>query len=163
MARNDDRPVIFALSNPTSKSECAPQDVATATKGRALVATGSPFAPFEYDGKAFVTSQCNNMFIFPGIGLGALVSKSAKITTRMFLQASKALSRLVTEEQRGKNMLLPALTDIRDVSARVAKAVAIEARDSGLGRLLSDDEYERVIRKAQWEPHYYPFKPKNGK
>ncbi len=163
MAKNEDRPVIFALSNPTSKTECTPQEVAAASKGRALVATGSPFEPFEYEGKAFVTSQCNNMFIFPGIGLGALVSKSAKITTKMFLQASKALSGIVTEEQRSRNMLLPALTDIRDVSARVAKAVAIEARDSGLGRLLSDDEYERVIRKAQWQPHYYPFKPKNGR
>jgi malate dehydrogenase (oxaloacetate-decarboxylating) len=163
MAKNDDRPVVFALSNPTSKAECTPQEVATATKGRALVATGSPFAPFEHEGKTFVTSQCNNMFIFPGVGLGALVSKSAKITTRMFLKASKALSELVTEEQRNQNMLLPALTEIRDVSARVAKAVAIEARDSGLGRLLSDDEYERVIRKAQWQPHYYPFKPKNGR
>ena len=163
MAKNDDRPVIFALSNPTSKTECTPQEVARATRGRALGATGSPFAPFDHEGKTHVTSQCNNMFIFPGIGLGALVSKSAKITTKMFLQASKALSGLVTEEQRSRHMLLPALTDIRDVSALVAKAVAMEARDSGLGRILSDEEYERVIRKAQWEPHYYPFKPRNGR
>jgi malate dehydrogenase (oxaloacetate-decarboxylating) len=127
------------------------------------VATGSPFAPFEYAGKAYVTSQCNNMFIFPGIGLGALVSKAARITTKMFLQASKAVSGIVTEEQRSRNMLLPELADIRDVSARVAKAVAIEARESGLGRILSDDEFERVIRKAQWQPHYYPFKPKSSR
>jgi malate dehydrogenase (oxaloacetate-decarboxylating) len=162
MGKNDARPVVFALSNPTSKSECAPQEVAMATNGKALVATGSPFAPFAHEGKEFVTSQCNNMFIFPGIGLGALVSKSPKVTTKMFLKASIALSGLVTEEQRSRNMLLPALTDIRDVSARVAKAVAIEARDSGLGRLLSDDEYERVIRKAQWEPQYYTYKPKTN-
>jgi malate dehydrogenase (oxaloacetate-decarboxylating) len=160
MGKNSTTPVVFALSNPTSKTECTPQEAAAATQGRALVATGSPFAPFEFNGKTFATSQCNNMFIFPGIGLGALISKSAKITVKMFLKASKALSELVTEEQRNRNMLLPALTDIRDVAARVAKAVAIEARDSGLGRLLSDDEYERLIRKAQWEPHYYPYKPK---
>jgi malate dehydrogenase (oxaloacetate-decarboxylating) len=160
MGKNSTTPVVFALSNPTSKTECTPQEAAAATQGRALVATGSPFAPFEFNGKTFVTSQCNNMFIFPGIGLGALISKSAKVTVKMFLKASKALSELVTEEQRNQNMLLPALTDIRDVAARVAKAVAIEARDSGLGRLLSDDEYERLIRKAQWEPHYYPYKPK---
>jgi malate dehydrogenase (oxaloacetate-decarboxylating) len=160
MGKNSVTPVVFALSNPTSKTECTPQEAAAATQGRALVATGSPFAPFEFNGKTFVTSQCNNMFIFPGIGLGALISKSAKVTVKMFLKASKALSELVTEEQRNQNMLLPALTDIRDVAARVAKAVAIEARDSGLGRLLSDDEYERLIRKAQWEPHYYPYKPK---
>jgi malate dehydrogenase (oxaloacetate-decarboxylating) len=162
MAANDDRPVIFALSNPTSKTECTPEEVAEATNGRGLVATGSPFAPFEFNKQPFVTSQCNNMFIFPGVGLGGLVSKSAKITTKMFLKASKALSDLVTEEQRKQNMLLPDLNDIRNVSYRVALAVAIEARDSGLGRLLSDEEYAHVIKKAQWEPHYYPYRPHDG-
>ena len=162
MAKNDERPIIFALSNPTSKSECTAEEVAIATKGKGLVATGSPFTPFMYEGKEFVTSQCNNMFIFPGVGLGALVSKASKITTKMFLQASKALSEFVTDEQRAKNMLLPDLTNIRKVSAHVAKAVAIEARESGLGRILSDDELARVIEKAQWEPHYYPYKPKEG-
>lgn len=161
MAKNNERPVIFALSNPTSKSECTPEEVATATNGRGLVATGSPFAPFNYGGKEFVVSQCNNMFIFPGVGLGALVSKASKITTKMFLKASKALSTIVSEEQRSKNMLLPQLQDIRTVSLHVAKAVAIEARESGLGRLLSDEEIERTIKKAQWDPHYYPYKPKS--
>jgi malate dehydrogenase (oxaloacetate-decarboxylating) len=80
----------------------------------------------------------------------------------MFLKASKALSDLVTEEQRKQNMLLPDLNDIRNVSYRVALAVAIEARDSGLGRLLSDEEYAHVIKKAQWEPHYYPYRPHDG-
>ena len=163
MAKNDDRPIVFALSNPTSKSECTPQEVVTATKGRGLIAMGSPFEPCEYEGRTFVTSQCNNMFIFPGMGLGALVSKTSKITTKMFLVASKALSGLVTEEQRKLNMLLPQLTDIRGVSAWVAMAVAIEARESGLGRLLSDEELDRMIRKAQWEPHYYHYKPKDNR
>jgi malate dehydrogenase (oxaloacetate-decarboxylating) len=162
MAKNNDRPIIFALSNPTSKSECTAEEVAIATKGKGLVATGSPFPPFNYEGKAFTTSQCNNMFIFPGIGLGALVSKATKITTKMFLAASKALSAFVTPEQLAKNMLLPQLTDIRKVSLHVAKAVAVEARESGLGRRLSDDELGRVIEKAQWEPHYYHYKPKQG-
>ena len=164
MAKNDDRPIIFALSNPTSKVECTAEEVAVATKGRGLIATGSPFAPFTFEGKNFITSQCNNMFVFPGLGLGALVAKASKITTRMFLQASKALSALVSQDQRNHNMLLPELTDIRSVSRYISKAVAIEARDSGLGRLLSDDEFERIIKKAQWEPHYYPFRPTtNGK
>jgi malate dehydrogenase (oxaloacetate-decarboxylating) len=162
MAKNDDRPIIFALSNPTSKAECTAQEVASATKGKGLVATGSPFAPFEYEGKKFVTSQCNNMFIFPGLGLGALVAKASKITTRMFLQASRALSTIVTQEQRNQNMLLPDLKNIRSVSFQIAKAVAIEARESGLGRLLGDDEFERIIKKAQWEPHYYPFRPRRN-
>jgi malate dehydrogenase (oxaloacetate-decarboxylating) len=164
MSKNDDRPIIFALSNPTSKAECTAEEVAAATKGKGFVATGSPFASFMYEGKKFVTSQCNNMFVFPGLGLGALVAKASKITTQMFLQASKALSGLVTEEQRNQNMLLPELKDIRKVSLQIAKAVAIEARESGLGRLLSDEEFERIIKKAQWEPHYYPFRPaSNGK
>lgn len=149
MARNDEQPVIFALSNPTSKSECTPDDVNAATNGRALLATGSPF-----DG----VSQCNNMFIFPGIGLGALVSDAAKITPGMFLRASKALSGMVRAKQRAKNLLLPDVGDVREVSFQVARAVALEARDSGLGRLLADEEYDRVIRSAQWEPHYYPFR-----
>lgn len=106
-----------------------------------------------------MTSQCNNMFIFPGIGLGALVSRSTRITPKMFLKASRALSTLVSDESRSQNRLLPDLQDIREVSVHVAKAVALEARDSGLGRLLSDDELEQLIRKAQWEPRYYPFRP----
>jgi malate dehydrogenase (oxaloacetate-decarboxylating) len=145
MGRNHERPVILALSNPTSKSECTADEVRKATNGRALIATGSPFPG---------TSQCNNMFVFPGVGLGALVSNATKVTANMFLAASKALSAQVQRE----NMLLPDLDNIRAVSAAVAKAVACEARDSGLGWLLSDDEYERVIAKAQWQPHYYRFR-----
>jgi malate dehydrogenase (oxaloacetate-decarboxylating) len=160
MAKNTEHPIIFALSNPTSKSECTPEEVAKATKGMGIVATGSPFGPIEYDGKELITSQCNNMLVFPGMGLGALVSRAAKVTSKMFLSASRALSALVTPEQRSKNMLLPSLKDIRSVSSHIAKAVAIEARDSGIGRLLSDEEYERVIKKAQWEPHYYHYRPK---
>jgi malate dehydrogenase (oxaloacetate-decarboxylating) len=162
MASNDERPIIFALSNPTSKTECTPEEVATATNGRGMVATGSPFPEFEYNGKTFITSQCNNMFVFPGVGLGALVGKSSKVTDNMFLKASKAVSSLVTEEERKKGMLLPNLNDIRKVSLHVAKAVAIEAREVGLGRLLNDDELEGIIKKAQWDPHYYPCRPGKG-
>lgn len=150
MAKNDDQPVIFALSNPTSKSECTPEDVAIATNGRGLIATGSPFEG---------VSQCNNMFIFPGVGLGALVSEAARVTPEMFLRASRALSGCVRAKQRAKNLLLPDVSEVREVSLQVARAVALEARDSGLGRLLGDDEYEQVIRKAQWVPRYYPFRP----
>lgn len=158
-ARNTERPVILALSNPTSKSECTPDEVIKATNGKGLIATGSPFPPVEHNGKQHITSQCNNMFIFPGVGLGALVSTTPKVTNRMFLAASKALSNLVTEEQLSKGILLPDMKDIRFVSRRVAKAVAIEARDSSLGRLLDDEQYEKIITKAQWTPRYYPFRP----
>jgi malate dehydrogenase (oxaloacetate-decarboxylating) len=145
MAKNDPRPVILALSNPTSKAECTPDEVAAATHGGGLVATGSPFPG---------TAQCNNMFIFPGVGLGALVSDASKVTPEMFHAASHALSALAPAGR-----LLPDLSDIRNVSFHVAKAVACEARDSGLGRLLSDESFEDAIRRAQWVPHYYAFRP----
>jgi len=159
MAANDERPVILALSNPTSKSECTPEDVAIATNGKGITATGSPFPPVEYNGKKLFSSQCNNMFIFPGVGLGALVSRATRITTKMFLKASRALCELVSEEQLNNNKLLPDIKDIRNVSFHIAMAVAIEARESGLGRILSNEALSYQIKKAQWEPQYYPFRP----
>jgi malate dehydrogenase (oxaloacetate-decarboxylating) len=159
LAANDERPVVFALSNPTSKVECTPTEVFEATNGKALMASGSPFPPLQHGGKKCYTSQCNNMYVFPGVGLGALVSKTPKVTDSMFLAASKALSDMVTEEQMEEGILLPAMEDIRKVSSRIAKAVAIEARTSGLGRLMSDEQLEELICKAQWDPHYYPYRP----
>jgi Malic enzyme len=144
-----ERPVVMALSNPTSKSECTADDVIRATDGEGLMAFGSPFPG---------VSQCNNMYVFPGVGLGALVSNASRVTSKMFVAASKALSAQVTDEQRSRNLLLPDLANIRAVSAAVAKAVAGEARDSGIGDVRTDSEYETAIRKAQWEPHYYPFR-----
>lgn len=159
VAAYDPRPVILPLSNPNSKSECTPQDVFEATRGMGLIATGSPFPPVAAAGRTHPTSQCNNMYIFPGVGLGALVSRSSRVTKGMFLAASRTLSDLVTAERRGSGLLLPAMEEIREAAFQVALAVAREARDSGLGRLLSDEELTAVIRKAQWKPHYYPYRP----
>lgn len=159
MAQNDERPVILPLSNPTAKSECTPEDVARATDGRGLIATGSPFSALDYNARRIVVSQCNNTFVFPGIGLGALVSKSPKVTDAMFLAATKALSCQVSAEQRQEGHLLPEIRDIRRVSKEVAKAVAIQAREDGLGRLLEDDEIDAVVGKAQWQPHYCSYRP----
>ncbi len=159
MARNDSRPVIMALSNPTSKTECTPEDVFKATQGRGLLATGSPFPPIVTPGSDFRVSQSNNMFIFPGVGLGALVSQATKVTDKMFLAASRALSRMVTPEMEAHGLLLPDAGAIREVAFQVALAVAKEARDSGLGRMVSDDRFENLIRKAQWLPHYYAYRP----
>jgi malate dehydrogenase (oxaloacetate-decarboxylating) len=108
------------------------------------------------------TSQCNNMFIFPGMGLGALVCGATKITHKMFVAASKAVSSLVTDDQCKQNILLPELSKIRQVSLAVAKAIAIEARDSGLARRLSDEEIEALLTKAQWKPEYTNYRPGNG-
>jgi len=99
------------------------------------------------------------MFIFPGVGLGALVSRTPRITTGMFLRASRAISACVSAGQCADNRLLPPLDDIRAVSAAVAKAVAVEARDTGLGRRLDDGQLDALIAKAQWKPHYAAFRP----
>jgi malate dehydrogenase (oxaloacetate-decarboxylating) len=149
----------MALSNPTSRCECTPEAVARATDGRGLVATGSPFPDLDWKGRTLVSSQCNNMYVFPGVGLGALVAKAPKVTHEMFLAASRALSRMVTPEQEALGHLLPPMSDIRAVSREVARAVAIEARDAGLGRLIDDSKYEAIIARAQWKPAYTPYRP----
>ncbi len=159
MAEHCERPIIFALSNPTSKCECTPDEVIEITKGKGLMAFGSPFPPVSNRYGEFRFSQCNNMYVFPGIGLGVLISKTTKITNKMFLQVSKVLSGLVTVEQMEKGLLLPPLNNIREVSFKVATAVAIEARDSGLGRISSDEVLANDIKKAQWYPHYLPYRP----
>ena len=157
VGRCTDRPVVLALSNPTSKCEATPEQVWTATEGRGLVATGSPFPPFPFGGQTLLSSQCNNMYIFPGVGLGALVARATKVTDAMLMAASRALSELVTPDLEAKGLMLPPMEDIRAVSARIALAVAKEARDSGLGRILDDEELEKLLLKAQWDPHFVPY------
>jgi malate dehydrogenase (oxaloacetate-decarboxylating) len=159
VAKNCERPIVMALSNPTAKTECTPEEVAKATDGKGLMATGSPFAPLEWKGKTLYTSQCNNMYIFPGLGLGALVAKAAKVTDAMFLAGSRAISGMVGKDLEAQGKLLPEMKDIRKVSAEVAKAVAAEARNSGLGRMVDDDTYAKLIAKAQWDPQYTPYRP----
>jgi malate dehydrogenase (oxaloacetate-decarboxylating) len=158
IAKNTARPVVLSLSNPTSRSECTLEDVVAATDGRGLAAFGSPFAPVEALGRRHVASQCNNLYMFPGVGLGALIAQAPKVTDAMFLAASKALSAMVTPAEEALGMLLPAMTDIREASFRVARAVVREARDSGLGRLLEDDQIDATVRKAQWRPEYPPYR-----
>ncbi len=158
LAKNSERPVVLALSNPTAQSECTPLEVVRATDGRGLIATGSPFDPVEWNGHSYHASQCNNLYMFPGVGLGVLIAKSMKVTYRMFNAASRTLSSLVTPEQRQQGLLLPGMDQVRKVAAKVALAVAIEARESGLGRRMDDQELEKAIARAQWEPHYYEYR-----
>ena len=158
MAANDPRPAILALSNPTDRSECTPFEALRASGGRALVATGSPFDPVPWDDRRIAISQCNNLYMFPGVGLGALVSRAARITDRMFVEGAKALAAMVTPQELAQGLLLPRMESIGEVAFTVARAVAIEARRAGLGRLLDDDGLAALIRRAQWTPRFYPYR-----
>jgi malate dehydrogenase (oxaloacetate-decarboxylating) len=160
MAKNTERPVILALSNPNKKCECTPELAFKATAGRCLIATGSPFPRVTINGVAHKVPQCNNMYIFPGVGLGAIVSMTPKITDQMFITASKALASMVTSEQAARGELLPDIQDIRKVSEKVAFAVAKQARDSGLGIRAADEKLKDLVKHSMWDPRYLPYRHK---
>jgi malate dehydrogenase (oxaloacetate-decarboxylating) len=154
MARHVERPVIFPLSNPTSKSEAVPADLIAWTEGRALVATGSPFEPVTYGGRTFTIGQCNNVFIFPGVGLGVIAVGAKRVTDAMFIAAARALSAFSPARQDPTASLYPSLTQVRDVSRAVAQAVAAEAVRSGLAAPLSAEEQTARINATMWTPAY---------
>ena len=131
MAAHTERPIIFALSNPPVRAEANPGDLIAWTDGRALIATGSPFAPITHKGVTYVVAQVNNAMLYPGLGLGAIVSRASRISDGMFAAAASAVSSLVTVRQPGAS-LLPHIDDLRSVSATVAVAVAEAADAEGL-------------------------------
>lgn len=147
-------PIVLPLSNPTSQCEATPADVLAWTGGRALVATGSPFEPVDAGGRPRIIGQANNMFVFPGIGLGAIVAEAREVTDRMFLAAAHTVAEHVSAERFASGALYPALSDLRCVSRDIALAVATEARDAGVGRQLPDDALRAVVAAAMWEPSY---------
>ena len=157
MARHVERPVIFPLSNPTSKAECTPADALAWTDGRALVATGSPFQPVEQGGKRFRIGQCNNSFIFPGVGLGAWVADVQRITDGMFLEAARALAGCLAESDLEETALFPRLAHIRDISHAVACAVIRRAVAEGQAEPEQAEDVEKRVRAAMWKPEYRPF------
>ncbi len=159
MARHARRPVVFPLSNPTSKAEARPADVIEWTEGRALVATGSPFDPVPHAGETHVIGQANNAFVFPGIGLGVIVAEAREVTDEMFLTAASALATMVPAERLAQGALYPSQSDLREVSRRIAVEIVRAARDAGMGRGYSDDEAERAVADAMWFPAYVPYRP----
>lgn len=152
MALNVQRPVIFALSNPPLLAEAHPADLIAWTDGRALIATGSPFAPITYRGVTYVIAQVSNAMLYPGLGLGAIVSRSSRISGGMFIAAASAVSSMVTVRQPGAS-LLPHIDDLRSVSATVAVAVAETAAVEGLARTKFNDIVQEV-QDAMWQPDY---------
>ncbi|MEO8056381.1 MAG: NAD-dependent malic enzyme [Acidobacteriota bacterium] len=156
MAKHVERPVIFPMSNPTSKTEAKPVDITKWTDGRALIATGSPFDPVPHAGRKIVIGQGNNAFIFPGVGLGVLVSEAKEVTEAMFAAAAKALADEVKASDLASGSLFPSTSEIRRVSAAVAAAVVKVARDSGLGKAIPDAEIPKAVAAAMWNPAYLP-------
>lgn len=157
MARINERPILLALSNPTSRSECTAEQAYTWSEGRAIFASGSPFPPIEHGGRRFEPGQANNAYVFPGIGLGLIASRATHVSDEMFVAAARALSGQVTDADLEVGRLYPALTRLREVSVRVAEAVAQVAVEEGLAREELGDDVEGRIRALVFDPVYAPI------
>jgi malate dehydrogenase (oxaloacetate-decarboxylating) len=154
MARKTEQPIIFPLSNPTSKSEATAEDLIRWTNARALVATGSPFAPVDCAGRKVPIAQCNNVYIFPAVGLGVVASNARRVTDAMMLAAARALAQNSPALKNSSASLLPPLPDLRRVAAEIAVAVAVQAQKDGVAAELSHDELLRQVSATQWTPDY---------
>jgi malate dehydrogenase (oxaloacetate-decarboxylating)(NADP+) len=154
MAQLNSRPVIFALSNPTSQSECTARQAYEWSDGRALFASGSPFAAVAYNDRVFRPGQSNNAYVFPGVGLGAIACRARIITDEMFLAAARTLADMVGDEALAAGMLYPPLTDIRRVSLAIAAAVAEMAWQQGVAQAEKPADVEDMIAQQMYEPGY---------
>lgn len=152
------RPIVFPLSNPTSRVEATPEDIINWTDGQALVATGSPFAPVEHKGKLYEIAQCNNSYIFPGIGLGVLACGAKRVTDAMLMSSSRALAACSPLALNGEGALLPPLEDIQQVSRQIAKMVAKTAQLQGQALQISDAALDAAIEGNFWQPEYRKYR-----
>ena len=163
MAEINKRPVIFPLSNPTSRAEATPDDLQAWTDGRAVIGTGSPFPPIERNGAKFMVDQTNNSYIFPGVGLGAIAVKASRVSDQMFMAAAKALAAASPARDDPTKSLLPPVTSLREVSITVALAVALQAHKEGLTQGVDTDQIDGLIRNKVWTPHYVPYNRIEGR
>jgi malate dehydrogenase (oxaloacetate-decarboxylating)(NADP+) len=157
MSRINERPIVFALSNPTSKSECTAEEAYGWSKGKAVFASGSPFPPCVFEGRTFVSGQGNNSYIFPGVGLGVVACQARRVTDRMFAAAARTLASLVLPTDLEMGRIYPALTRIREVSAAIAVAVAEVAFKDGLAGVPRPADVPALVKASMWEPRYRDF------
>jgi malate dehydrogenase (oxaloacetate-decarboxylating)(NADP+) len=157
MATLNERPIVFALSNPTANSECTAEEAYAHTGGRALFASGSPFAPVSLGAKRLVPSQANNAYVFPGVALGIVAARITRVTDEMFAQAARTLAGLVSDDALASGLLFPALTSIREVSLKIASAVARVAFERALAGTAEPRDLETFIRDQVFEPEYRSY------
>ncbi|KAK9677057.1 hypothetical protein RND81_11G119000 [Saponaria officinalis] len=159
MSTFNERPLILALSNPTSQSECTAEEAYTWSKGQVIFASGSPFDPVEYEGKTYTSGQSNNAYIFPGFGLGLIISGAIRVHDDMLLAASEALAAQVTDEHYAKGLLYPPFKDIRKISAHIAANVAAKAYELGLAtRLPQPENLVKYAESCMYSPSYRPYR-----
>jgi malate dehydrogenase (oxaloacetate-decarboxylating)(NADP+) len=154
MAANVERPIIFPYSNPTSKSECSAEEAYTWTNGKAIFASGSPFPPCTVNGKTFVPSQGNNVYIFPAVGLAVLAAKPSMIPDKAFSRAARTLASMVSQEQFDKGLVYPPMSDIRESSMVVAIAVTEYFFEAGLATIPKPDDVGEYVRSISWKAEY---------
>lgn len=154
MAKHTPHPIIFPLSNPTSKAEALPEEILKWTKGKGIIATGSPFPSVLYEGKTYRIGQCNNAYIYPGIGLGAIASKATQITDKMFLEAAKTLAASILKPEEMTASLFAEISEIKTISKKIALSVASAAMEEGVAPSASMKEMEKRIEENFWRPHY---------
>jgi malic enzyme len=159
MAAATERPIVLPLSNPTSVSAAAPIDILRWTDGRAVVATGSPFEAVDVDGRRREVGQANNVFVFPGVGLGAIAAEATTITDRMFLLAARTLAAAVTGDRLATGAIYPPVGDLRAVTRAIALEVAGEAARSGVTGIPPDADLVATVDGAMWWPAYVPYQP----
>jgi malic enzyme len=159
MLTHTERPIILPFSNPTSLSEAAPADLLKWSNGQVLVATGSPYEPIELNGRSYVIGQGNNVFIFPGLGLGALASEATQVTDGMVSAAASALAKSVKDEELETGSLYPSVVRLREVSREVALAVAFRAAEEGVAPMRTELEVQAALDEMIWEPAYPEYIP----